>query len=67
VWKVEGGRSQSFFFILYTLLSTYQSFGLFMDGMSATESTIFLELQLIRSGTFIFRRRIIPPLTLRTR
>jgi len=37
-----------------------------MNGMFTTESTIFFELQLIRSGPLILRRRIIPPFTLRT-
>jgi hypothetical protein len=39
---------------------------LFMNGMFTTESAIFFELQLIRRGSFILRRRIIPPFTLRT-
>jgi hypothetical protein len=39
---------------------------LFMDGMFTTEPAIFLELQLIRSSTFIFGRRVIPPPTLCT-
>jgi hypothetical protein len=39
---------------------------LFMGGMFTTESTIFFELQLIRSRSFILRRRIVPPFTLCT-
>jgi hypothetical protein len=39
---------------------------LFMNGMFTTEPAIFLELQLIRSGPLILRRRIVSPFTLCT-
>jgi hypothetical protein len=67
MWNVDFGSERLLLFHL-PLSTCYflRSLRLFMDGVFTTEPAIFFELQLIRSSTFIFSRRVIPPLTLRT-
>ena len=67
MWIVDFGSERLLLFHLP--LSTYRFLRLlrlFVDGMFTTKPAIFFELQLIRSGPLILRRRIVPPFALRT-